>query len=52
MHRQPIFSYAKRYVNGVSDMLFEFGLCLPSGSNLTDESFERIFESLDKIFTK
>lgn len=52
MHRQPIFSDAKRYVNGVSDMLFEFGLCLPSGSNLTDESFERIFESLDKLFTR
>jgi dTDP-4-amino-4,6-dideoxygalactose transaminase len=52
MHQQPIFASSKKYLNGVSDKLFENGLCLPSGSNLTEEEFERIFECLDKIFSK
>jgi dTDP-4-amino-4,6-dideoxygalactose transaminase len=52
MHQQPIFANCKSYINGVSDKLFEEGLCLPSGSNLTDEELDRIFESLDHIFAK
>jgi len=52
MHQQPIFASSKNYLNGVSDKLFENGLCLPSGSNLSDEEFERIFTCLDSIFTK
>jgi dTDP-4-amino-4,6-dideoxygalactose transaminase len=50
MHQQPVFSSSKSYLNGVSDKLFENGLCLPSGSNLTEEEFKRIFNCLDKIF--
>jgi dTDP-4-amino-4,6-dideoxygalactose transaminase len=52
MHQQPVFANCKSYINGASDKLFEDGLCLPSGSNLTDEEFDRIFESLDVIFDK
>lgn len=52
MHQQPVFASTKSYVNGVSDKLFENGLCLPSGSNLTDEEFVRIFNCLDTIFSK
>lgn len=52
MHQQPIFADCKSYLNGVSDKLFEYGLCLPSGSNLTEEEFDRIIESLDHIFAK
>jgi dTDP-4-amino-4,6-dideoxygalactose transaminase len=52
MHQQPIFASSKNYLNGVSDQLFENGLCLPSGSNLTEEEFGRIFSSLDSIFIK
>ena len=52
MHQQPIFADSKAYLNGVSDKLFEDGLCLPSGSNLTDEEFDRIFEAIDHIFAK
>jgi dTDP-4-amino-4,6-dideoxygalactose transaminase len=52
MHQQPVFSSSKSYLNGVSDKLFENGLCLPSGSNLTNDEFERIFNSLDTIFSK
>lgn len=52
MHQQPIFANAKSYLNGVSDNLFENGLCLPSGSNLTEADFTRIFNCLDTIFSK
>jgi dTDP-4-amino-4,6-dideoxygalactose transaminase len=52
MHQQPIFASSKNYLNGVSDKLFQNGLCLPSGSNLSDEEFDRIFTCLDSIFTK
>jgi dTDP-4-amino-4,6-dideoxygalactose transaminase len=52
MHQQPVFATSKNYLNGVSDMLFENGLCLPSGSNLTEDEFNRIFISLDTIFSK
>ncbi len=52
MHQQPVFANCKSHINGVSDKLFEDGLCLPSGSNLTDQEFGRIFDSLDVIFGK
>jgi dTDP-4-amino-4,6-dideoxygalactose transaminase len=52
MHQQPVFASTKNYLNGVSDKLFENGLCLPSGSNLTDEEFERIFNCLENTFSK
>jgi dTDP-4-amino-4,6-dideoxygalactose transaminase len=52
MHQQPVFANSKSYLNGVSDTLFENGLCLPSGSNLSEEEFERIFNCLDAIFSK
>jgi dTDP-4-amino-4,6-dideoxygalactose transaminase len=52
MHQQPVFASSKSYLNGVSDTLFKNGLCLPSGSNLTQDEFERIFNCLDKIFSK
>ncbi len=42
MHQQPIFKDCPRYLNGISDELFEKGLCLPSGSNLTVDDLKRI----------
>lgn len=50
MHMQPIFSNSPFYGNLTSEKLFEDGLCLPSGSNLTDQDFERIFAAMDKVF--
>jgi len=35
MHLQPVFADCPYYGTGVSERLFETGLCLPSGSNLT-----------------
>lgn len=42
MHMQPVFSDSPFYGNGVCEMLFEKGLCLPSGSNLKTEELEKI----------
>ena len=50
MHLQPIFADAPFYGDGTSEHLFEQGLCLPSGSNLTDEDFDRIFTGINKMF--
>jgi dTDP-4-amino-4,6-dideoxygalactose transaminase len=46
MHLQPVFEGSPYFGNGVSQVLFENGLCLPSGSSLTDDEFDRIFEVL------
>ena len=50
MHLQPVFAGCPAYVNGTSEKLFENGLCLPSGSNITDEGRERIADVLEKVF--
>lgn len=44
MHLQPVFEGYPYYGGQVAQELFERGLCLPSGSNLTDEDRERIRE--------
>ena len=44
MHLQPVFKGAKAYVNGVSEQLFNDGLCLPSGSDLTNSQLLEITE--------
>lgn len=50
MHLQPVFSHCPFYGEGLSETLFQNGLCLPSGSNLTEADFERIFNVLSSIF--
>ncbi len=50
MHMQPVFSNAAFFGNGVCKQAFENGLCLPSGSNLSDEDRERISHVLNKCF--
>ena len=37
MHMQPVFEKYPFYADGTSERIFEIGLCLPSGSLLTDE---------------
>ncbi len=51
MHQQPIFKTYPSYLNGVSDNLFEKGLCLPSGSNLTNEDLSRILKVFQIFFS-
>jgi dTDP-4-amino-4,6-dideoxygalactose transaminase len=50
MHMQPVYEGSNFVGSGVCEKLFEQGLCLPSGSNLTDDEFDRIFSTLSKIF--
>ena len=42
MHLQPVFASCRRVGGGVSAALFENGLCLPSGSSLTDDDRARV----------
>ncbi len=50
MHLQPVFENCPAYVNGTSEAFFRNGLCLPSGTNMTENDMERIQEVLKKAF--
>lgn len=50
MHLQPIFEKSPYYGKNVAEDLFEKGLCLPSGSNLTAEEKSRIQSAFDAFF--
>lgn len=50
MHMQPVFGKYPFFGDGTSSRLFENGLCLPSGSNLSSDDFQRIFNVLNRIF--
>ena len=49
MHLQPIFSNCEYFGENVSEDLFNRGLCLPSGSNLTDTDRLRIKEVIENF---
>ena len=42
MHMQPVFKGRRIRGGAVSEDLFERGLCLPSGTQLTQEDLERV----------
>jgi dTDP-4-amino-4,6-dideoxygalactose transaminase len=48
MHLQPVFNDCPHYGDGTSDSLFANGLCLPSGSILTEKDLSRIVEVIRK----
>lgn len=50
MHLQPIFEKYPYYGKKVAENLFETGLCLPSGSNLTNDDRERIANVIKAVF--
>jgi len=50
MHLQPVFKDYPSYLNGVSEKLFENGLCLPSGSNLNEEDLHRVVREIKHLF--
>jgi len=52
MHLQPVFSSAKSYTNNTSDDLFQRGLCLPSGTNMSDEEINRVVLAVKKLYAK
>lgn len=52
MHMQPIFTDAPYCGGNVAEELFNTGLCLPSGSNLSDADRERIAKAIKTFFGK
>lgn len=48
MHLQPVFNDCQYYGETVSEELFTAGLCLPSGSNITNDDKNRIYEVISK----
>ncbi len=50
MHLQPIFKDTLYFGGDFSEQCFNRGLCLPSGSNLTEQDFEKIEKLFLKVF--
>jgi len=51
MHLQPVFAGYPAYVNGISEDLFNNGLCLPSGSNLSDDELGSVIKQIENVLT-
>jgi pyridoxal phosphate-dependent aminotransferase EpsN len=53
LHLQPLFNNCEYYPHSenesVSDYIFKYGICLPSGSNLTDADQTRIITTIKNI---
>lgn len=49
MHLQPVFAGAPYYGGNVAEALFQDGLCLPSGSNLTTENLDFVVDNIKTI---
>lgn len=50
MHLQPVFAECPYYGSGVSDKLFQRGLCLPSGSNLAAKELNKVIGKIKNYF--
>ena len=46
LHLQPVFKNFPFFGSGVSEYLFETGLCLPSGSNLTPSDLDHVIAEI------
>ncbi|MCH4553828.1 DegT/DnrJ/EryC1/StrS family aminotransferase [Aestuariibaculum lutulentum] len=49
MHLQPVFKHCLSFTNGISEDLFRRGLCLPSGSNLSQEDLKKVVNVILKL---
>ena len=49
LHLQPVFADCECMGGAVAEELFEYGLCLPSGSNLTEVDLERVTSAIAQI---
>ncbi len=49
LHLQPVFAECECFGGAVAEDLFAHGLCLPSGSNLTDEDLQQVINGILKI---
>jgi dTDP-4-amino-4,6-dideoxygalactose transaminase len=51
MHQQPVFRENEAFLAGRADALFEEGLCLPSGTALTEKDIDRVCSVIIKTLT-
>ncbi len=51
MHLQPVYSHCDYYGDGCAENLFKIGLCLPSGSNLTEGQKNKIENAIVDFFS-
>ena len=49
MHMQPVFKDAPYFGGNVAEDMFKRGLCLPSGSGMSDDDLERVIGEIKKI---
>jgi dTDP-4-amino-4,6-dideoxygalactose transaminase len=49
MHMQPVFAGAPFYGDGTAEHLFDQGLCLPSGSNLSEYDLKQVLTVIEKM---
>jgi len=49
MHLQPLYASAPARIDGTAARVFERGLCLPSGSGMTDDDLDRVIEALESL---
>ncbi|MEP4532514.1 MAG: aminotransferase class I/II-fold pyridoxal phosphate-dependent enzyme [Cyclobacteriaceae bacterium] len=52
LHQQPLFGYSDSELNGVSQGLFERGICLPCGVGLSSNDQDRVVEALRALFSR
>lgn len=52
MHMQPLYAGAPYHGTGVDERLFANGLCLPSGSDMTDEQQDEVIERVTALLDK
>jgi dTDP-4-amino-4,6-dideoxygalactose transaminase len=48
MHQQPVFAGAESVITGIADQIFEDGLCLPSGTSMTNDEIDRVMDEIVK----
>lgn len=51
MHMQPVFTDAPYYGSNVCENLFDTGLCLPSGSSLTDSDLDEVISIIRRTIS-
>ncbi len=52
MHMQPVFKGENYFGGKISENLFERGLCLPSGSSMTEDDLDSVVEGIKKVFNR
>lgn len=52
LHLQPVFQDCPYYGSGVAEELFDKGICLPSGSNLSREDMQRVIDVFRREYEK